>query len=132
MPTTDLRHYGASIAAQLRVMEDLDSVFAIDPAAVTYGQPFRTECDRVDESDAISLLRGGRLICASVQDNDQEIWMVSKGGDIFRITGSEDPKYHIAEPTYAQEFLSGFADDDAISNMRRIGLFKTPASKLGM
>lgn len=127
----DLRQLGATLPRSLMVMEELRPGFTTDDNAPKFQGETPTGCDRIQVEDAEELLAvGGQLIGANVSDEDQEIWFLTKAGEIIRATGEGSAKFYIVDPEEAQDHLETYADEEALTVLQNLGIFPTPGNTL--
>lgn len=120
----DLSKYGASLPSAMKVVDELDGSFKIDPAAPKYQGPRGQGIDKISEEDAIRLTRDARLIGAHVESGDQEIWYLTQAGEMIRATGEgEDTRFYVVEPNEAPFYLDAYGDEAAVEALVKLGLY---------
>lgn len=66
---------------------------------------------RLDLIEITPLLDGAVQVCASVQDNDAETWLFTRGGQFIRITGIDQDRYYLYGQGRAFEMIGDQLDD---------------------
>jgi hypothetical protein len=84
--------------------------FQIDPHA----DKLPDDQTRLSFDEVKSILKGAQPICESIQDNDMERWMLTRGGQFLRQTGVDGSRYYIVPSAEAHDFLSGVASEEVI------------------
>ncbi len=120
----DLGKLGASLPHHMKIVEELDGSFTINPSAPKYTGLRQHGIDKITEADALSLSKDCRLIGAHVETGDQEIWLLTQAGEIIRATGGgEDVRFYIVEPTEAPFYLEAYGDEKAVEALAKLGLY---------
>jgi hypothetical protein len=121
----NLRNGGASVPSWLAVVEELSGDFRVDPAAPKYTGSLSEGMNRLTEEEAAALLTDCRLIGSVVSDNDQEIWLLSQAGEVFRVTGDGSSRfYHVEESEYAP-YLDAYSDEDSLRILSDLGIYSS-------
>lgn len=86
----------------------------------------RVEVDEIrllDRAERDTLLEGAAEICESIQDNDSEIWKLTRGGQFLRFTGVEGERAYVTDAAFARSFLDGFCEDSVMATLDEAGAF---------
>lgn len=117
----DLSELGAALPRSLMLVEEFDETYQCDETAPrSDGLP--DKFGRIWEDTAKSLLADARLLAASVDDNDQEIWFITKAGEFVRATGDGSATFYVVGREDAIVHLEDFAEDESIARLRELGL----------
>lgn len=126
----NLRNDGASVPSWLAVVKELSSDYQVDPNAPKYSGSLSEGMNRLTDEEAATLLKDCRLIGSVVSDNDQEIWLLSQAGEVFRVTGDGSARfYHVEESEYAF-YLDDYIPMRTLSRFFQAWGFMHPKSRL--
>lgn len=121
--TCKLRNDGASVPSWLAVVKELRGDFQVNQSAPKYSGAVGEGMNRLLEQDASPLLKDCRLIGSHVETGDQEIWLLSQAGEIFRVTGDGSARfYHVEHSEYAL-YLDSYCDEDALKVLSDLGIY---------
>ena len=119
----NLKNDGASVPGWLSVVEELTTDFRIDANAKKYSGNVGEGVNRLYEEEAAELLRDCCLISSHVESGDQEIWLLSKAGEIFRVTGDDSARFYHVEPSEYEFFLGTYAGEDELAVLSNLGVY---------
>ena len=80
--------------------------------------------ERMNRGDVIGVLHDARFICGTEEDNDVEKWYLTRGGQFIRETGDGGGRFYYKTPEEALEYLTGFAAEEALEDLRAAGAFR--------
>jgi hypothetical protein len=124
----NLKNDGASVPGWLSVVEELTVDFKIDASADKYSGRVGDGMNRLYEEDAVELLQDCRLIGSHVESGDQEIWLLSRAGEIFRVTGDGAARFYHVEPSEYGLYLETYAGEDELSVLSNLGVYSSCAA----
>ena len=93
--------------------------FTVDAAAPRMSEDY----ELLSRVEVASILEGAQLICESVEDDDVERWLLTRGGQFVRNTGEDANRFYVVPPEEAWDYLNDWCDDDVLAEVRATGAF---------
>ncbi len=100
--------------------------FSVDPSAPRMEADYELR----PRWEVANIMEGAQLICESVEDNDVERWLLTRGGQFVRNTGEDGDRFYVVPPVDAWLHLDGWCEDDVLADVKATGAFEdaTPSA----
>jgi hypothetical protein len=90
--------------------------FRIDTAAPKLPE----NIERLDGIVVQKIMDGAMEICASIQDNDSDIWHLTRAGQFVRTTGEDADRFFVWPIGEAFDYLDGMVADDKWTEVKSL------------